>query len=182
MMLRFTVDGLGQWQRHSVRDEMLFDADRPRKVRIAVNAPGQTHVFAVQLPADDEPRLPILVASAAGLFEVEFSTDCPVRLQFQNDAGQEFIAVRNVAQDHLVERASDEVLTSIMTGRRNTSDFDRMVMIMRQNEMARERKLSDEIAKIRAAGAVGIDPVQPPVAGETAAPTPVEPASGQSAD
>lgn len=131
----------------ALNEVLAFDApSNGRMVRVA----GVTNTrCAVWLAGPDEATH--LVANIDGEFELRFHVPHG-RTLFHVDSLEEnaSVFIRSFARSHLVEKVSDETYTSIAVRSARNPALEHMMLVMKQNEMARQAKLDAELAEIRA--------------------------------
>jgi hypothetical protein len=90
-----------------------------------------------------------LVGYGEGNFDCEFTVPSTtvVRVLAPDDAS---IFMRGTAADHRVPASETEVYTSIEPRSRRNTELDRMMMMMRLNQMQNDQKLAAELAQLRA--------------------------------
>lgn len=142
-MSYFKLDDLASWQEVTPGELLEFVAEDPRRVRFAVMTNAPAEVWATFDGRE------ILVGYGEGNFDCEFTVPSTtvVRVLAAEDAA---IFMRGTAADHRVPASETEVYTSIEPRSRRNTELDRMIMMMRLNQMQNEQKQAAELAAVRA--------------------------------
>lgn len=179
-MQNFKLDGLVSWEGVAPKEILQFEAPEPRRVRLAFMTNAAVEVWASypveayqhapngQLIEVTDPELrDVLVAYGSGQFETEFTTHGTTYVRILADE-ETSIFVRGFAPDMRVPQSEEEVYTSIMPRERRNTEFDRMVMWTKLNELRRETQLQEALAALQAQAAAS-SPPQPAPASQPAA-------------
>lgn len=151
----FKVDALTDWHRIAAGEILKFPSEAgPRRVRLYVSSNDMVEVWAGNT---DAPDAGVLVAHASGQFSVEYTADGESFVQFlaADDAA---VFARGASADHRVAATDDQAFTSIAPRSRRNSDLDRMMMLMRYNEVQREARYQADLAAL--AAQIAAKPVQ----------------------
>lgn len=142
----FKVDALADWHKVEPGESLLFPADGARRVRVSVSTNAPVEVWAGEMA---EGAQEILCATRSGQFNVEFTAEGESFLRFLAPADAA-IYVRGWAPDHRVPASGDASYTKIAPRQRRNSDLDRMMMLLRYNEMQREARYQADLERLRA--------------------------------
>lgn len=132
-----------EWISMLAGEGLTFPAVGVRKVRFQVVASARTDVF---LQDGDDGDL--LLASADGLFEVEYAAEGETAVRFASPHGA-LLAVRPLSRDPVVAPVEAESFTTVFPMERRSSEMDRMMLWVRLNEKRREAILEADRAEYR---------------------------------
>lgn len=178
----FKLDALISWEGLLPKELLKFEAPEPRRVRLAFNTnapievwasypvePFQTAGTGAVVEVLDPEMADVLIAHGTGQFEVEFTTHGTTYVRALADE-ETSIFVRGFTADMRVPESDEETYTSIMPRERRNTEFDRMVMWTKLNEMRREAQLQEALAQLEAVKAA----VQPATVEAVSEPEPVK--------
>lgn len=142
----FNIKALNDWDNVKPGEVIKFDAVGVRQVRMTVNTSAKTNVYVAN---NKDMKNKVLVAAAEGIFECGYAATGPSYVVFATEPG-EVVYVRGNARTQIVKSVSEEVYTSIIPhGRRNT-EIDRILQLVKLNEMTRQQQMADELQQLRA--------------------------------
>lgn len=137
---------LARWESVAAGEVLEFQAGPgPRAVRLEVNASGPVAVFA-----SDEATERTLVAYGEGLFECGFTAAGVAMVDFEHSGGVH-VVFSSQARSHVVQAVDVEGLTTIAPMQGQSSEYERMVRLMKANELRREQLVADEVQRLRSA-------------------------------
>jgi len=122
----------------------MFPAIRARNVRLSVNTPGNVALHVVPLTDDgeiDEDVVPMFLATADGLEEIEFYAHGPFAIQADGDFGLKTLDGQPVH----VEFPDEATFTRIAERRPRNPEIERLQHMLMQNQERRMGGLYEEI-------------------------------------
>lgn len=162
-MQNFNLRAIADFTPVDATDVLKFEAHGARRVKFTVNANDRVSVF---LSYDEEMTDPKLVASADGLFNVEFSVMQTVYVQVVAPEGTA-IMVNGFAKTQRVNTVERESYTKIEPRQRSNDQFDRMMLLMQHNERVRNEQLEMQMRNIELQYQKRISALSAPQEGET---------------
>lgn len=146
-MKRFKLGSLREWEPVGLNEIIMFVASsKGRSIAFQVNASAPVVLWAAE---NEDMENAVLVAAADGQFSVEMSTRATLYLQVDSaEAAEVFFNMPNL---EMQQRACAPSLTKIEPRRARDPQMDRMMALMRQNELARTARLEAEIERLQLA-------------------------------
>lgn len=157
----FALDALPAWDPLLPKEAIVFQAEQPRRVRLAFNVNGPFEVWATYQvnpytqdvdgnlyeKPDPETRDVLLASGDRTMEEVTFTTwgETVVRVLADDDT---VIFVRHFTADHRVAASDDASYTTPFPRERRNTEFDRMVMWAKLNEKRREAQFQEALAAL----------------------------------
>lgn len=145
-MKTFKNGPVSGWKPYALQDVMHFGTNKPRHVRFGVLSNSTVEVWV----SDNEALLdPVLMASSSEKMQVEFTIDQDCWVQIRAQKGSKtFVNMPDL--DQSLANNGLETYTVIEPRLNNTSEFDRMMQIVKFNERQREAAMADERASMQA--------------------------------
>lgn len=146
-MQQFKINSLKGWEKVKPGEEIEFPAgEKGRVIKLSVNTTHRVDVWAADNADLHEAKL---IAAADGMFKLEVSTSETLYLGFNADpdAG---IYIHTTAQSHIVKKGDGPSYTSVEPRMRRNTEFDQMMLIMKHNEMQRQRQYDQNTARMQA--------------------------------
>lgn len=164
------IFNLRDWKTLREGQVMEFPGDRPRKVRLEVNAPGHSALYVVY------GGEPVFLANVFGRDTIEFDSEGEFGLAVEGDGAGCFIFTADGDRIHtLVDEPV--IFTKIAERRRRDPVIEMMRYEMRRNMEMMQQQQRAEIDALIAKTAAAQQPVQQPAAPAAAAePEPAKPA------
>lgn len=148
-MKRFSIKGLVDWSQLQSDQILAFTAKgSARRVTFTLNAGGPVRVYAAENAEMEGEKF---IGAGEGLLEFEVSSKTSLFVQVVQAEASTPVMVKTNAHDHLVEKVSFDTFTGLEMRRQRNPELERMMLMMKQNEAARDLRLNDEIARLRAA-------------------------------
>jgi hypothetical protein len=142
----FSVQSIDQWEQIAAGSIIPFKvASGGRRVKLRFNTSAFVDVYASYSP---DMLTPVLVASAAGLFEVQLHAPKAIYLSAVTNLDAE-IFIQGSAHSHVVPSSDADSFTSLTPSGRRNSDMDKIMLLMRHNEKTRNAHLQAEIKAMR---------------------------------
>jgi hypothetical protein len=159
-MKTFKNGPVSGWRAYDLKDVMHFGTNKPRHVKFGVISNSTVEVWV----SDNEALLePCLMASSAEKMQVEFTIDKDCWVQIRAQKGSKtFVNLPDL--DQSLANNGLETYTVIEPRLNNTSEFDRMMQIVKFNERQREALMAQERADMQARLAELEAKANPPVA------------------
>lgn len=148
----FDLGEISEWQSLAKDAHVLVPSDKPKTVKFDVLLPKDGDVEARWVAPDGEEKS-MVVASGHGLLSVRLVIEADTMFF----ARQTKMHYRIFGRSHIVEQTSDEKYTSLENRKQRNPELERMLQVTRINEMRREARLSEEIAKLRELQNAAID-------------------------
>lgn len=163
-MKTFKNGPVSGWKAYDLKDVMHFGTNKPRHVKFGVLSNSTIEVWV----SYNEALLDsVLMASSREKMQVEFTIDQDCWVQIRAEKGSKtFVNMPDL--DQSLANNGLETYTVVEPRLNNTSEFDRMMQIVKFNERQREAVLAEERASMQARLAELEAQVTPPVADEVA--------------
>lgn len=145
-MKTFKNGPVSGWKSYDLKDVMHFGTNKPRSVKFGVLSNSMVEVWV----SDNEALLnAVLMAASAEKMQVEFTInkDCWVQIRAQKGS-KTFVNMPDL--DQSLANNGLETYTVIEPRLNNTSEFDRMMQIVKFNERQREAVMVEERASMQA--------------------------------
>jgi hypothetical protein len=145
-MKTFKNGPVSGWRVYDLKDVMHFGTNKPRHVKFGVISNSTVEVWVSDNEALLEPRL---MAASSEKMQVEFTidNDCWVQIRAQKGS-KTFVNLPDL--DQSLANNGLETYTVIEPRLNNTSEFDRMMQIVKFNERQREALMAQERADMQA--------------------------------
>ena len=145
-MKTFKNGPVSDWKAYDLKDVMHFATNKPRHVRFGVLSNSTVEIWV----SDNEALLDaVLMASSPEKMQVEFTIDADCWVQIRAQKGSKtFVNMPDL--DQSLSNNGLETYTTIEPRLNNTSEFDRMMQIVKFNERQREASMAQERASMQA--------------------------------
>ena len=139
-MKTFKNGPVSAWSEYKAGDVMAFPAHKPRHVKFTVLSNSQCEVWV----STNEALLDaVLMGASAEKMQVEFTVDQDCWVQIRAQKGSKtFVNLPDL--DQSLANSGLETFTVIEPRLNNTSEFDRMMQIVKFNERQREASMQQE--------------------------------------
>lgn len=148
-MKTFKLKSLAEWHRVEPSEVLEFAVNEGEGRRLALdfNVSAPVQVFG----ADNADMVgEVLLAACDGQFSVECSTRNYLYVQVRAENPGAVVFYKTWAADHRVAKVSEEKYTSIEMRRQRNPEMERIMLLMRLNAQAREARLAEEMAALKA--------------------------------
>lgn len=135
------IGALLDWQRVAEGEVLGFNSEGERTVKVSVNSSGPVTAFCA---AQGEDR--VLVGHHSGLWQLEYSALGDSELWFEMAEGVTCF-IKGHAPDHKVIADPDKVSFTTIEPRRSTTEIDRMLYTLQQNEAQRQKQYAAMLAR-----------------------------------
>lgn len=139
-MKTFKNGPVSAWSEYKAGDVMAFPAHKPRHVKFTVLSNSQVEVW---VSSDEALTDAVLMGASAEKMQVEFTVDQDCWVQIRAQKGSKtFVNLPDL--DQSLANSGLETYTVIEPRLNNTSEFDRMMQIVKFNERQREASMQQE--------------------------------------
>jgi len=145
-MKTFKNGPVSGWKAYDLKDVMHFGTNKPRHVKFGVLSNSTVEVWV----SDNEALFDaVLMAASPEKMQVEFTIDKDCWVQIRAQKGSKtFVNMPDL--DQSLANNGLETYTVIEPRLNNTSEFDRMMQIVKFNERQREAAMAEERASMQA--------------------------------
>jgi hypothetical protein len=142
-MKTFNVGPLEGWQPLGLGEVLEFGAEKPRRVKVQINATGPVEVYA-----RDAEGKEVLLGASEGLFEVNWTVAKTCPFVVISDNHDTVVYIRSATADQRVAKRELEAFTDIAPRARRNTEVDRLVQVMKLNEARREQQYREMVERV----------------------------------